>query len=103
MNARQKAKHYKKLYEDLIKQKVPYTATIYQIETLRVKQIIDSMTYRSILKSDRGNEHLKRMIADKISYDILQYADIKTFDDFMCDSKIIEATIKVVDLKHEKY
>lgn len=95
MNARQKAKHYKKLYEDLIKQKVP--------ETLRVKQIIDSMTYRSILKSDRGNEHLKRMIADKISYDILQYADIKTFDDFMCDSKIIEATIKVVDLKHEKY
>lgn len=107
MNARQKAKYYKKrckMLEDMVLplRKYRYDMTNLPIVTLRSEQIIRNEEMRALtVADDLGLTMVNKIMARDFINQILNYADIVQIEDKDRDCKIIRATMKVVDMRKE--
>lgn len=114
MNARQKAKKYKKECERLNERlksimsatKVqPYIVKQHSIVTLRAELLVDSaeIRYRSASEECKISR-VKKMLAAQLLHNILNYAKIETCENpyGYSDKTVIRATMKVVDTRREK-
>ena len=109
MNARQKAKKYKKECERLksimsATKVQPYIVNQHSIVTLRAEQFVDSAELYPISASEEwGISRVNKMLAAQLLHNILNYAKIETCENPYCysDETLIRATIKVVDMRRE--
>lgn len=70
MNARQKAKKYKRMYEELIKQPVKYEVKTHKIDTLKFERL-----YPRHLVIDENSGYFKEVILKDIAYSIAESLD----------------------------
>lgn len=95
MNNRQKAKHFKRLYEGLLKSPVKYTVNTQRVERLRFKR-----KYPSALVACRNELLIKqavvRDLAFQIAENIEQYVDYTTEYDARFDEYNFTAEINIV-------
>jgi hypothetical protein len=77
MNARQKAKKYKKLYESLLNQPVKFNVVTPKVDTLRFdrfypKEFLDRFDTETLYKNFKINvaQHLEPILDDYIKYDM---------------------------------
>lgn len=107
MNARQKAKRYKKeckrLKSIMPATKVkPYIVNQQSIVTLRAEQLVDLAEVRcTSAGKECGIARLNKMLATQLSHSILNYAKIETYENSYgySDKALIRATIRVVDMR----
>lgn len=106
MNARQKAKKYKRECERL-KSIMSVTKAQHcignqcSIVTLRAEQLVDlTELYRISANEECEMSMLNKMLATQLSYDILNYAKIEVCGNpySYSDKSLIRATIKVVNM-----
>ena len=109
MNARQKAKKYKRQCERLksiisATKVQPYTVNQHSIVTLRAEQLVNlaEIQYSSASEECRI-AMLNKMLAAQLLHNILNYANIETFENpyGYSDETLIRATMKVVDMRRE--
>lgn len=109
MNARQKAKKYKKECERLksimsATKVQPYIVNQHSIVTLRAEQLVDlGELYRISASEECGISMLNKMLATQLLHHILNYAKIETCENpyGYSDKTLIRATMKVVDMRRE--
>lgn len=95
MNARQKAKKYKKAYEDLLKQPVRHYVVNHPVDTLHLKKRypmewtfnLSREAFKNKVKNDMKNE-----LMDKIE----PYIDWRLDEDICNDCYLLDFQIKVV-------
>ncbi len=100
MNARQKAKKYKKAYEDLLKQPVRHYVVTHPVDTLHFKKRypmewafgLSREAFRNKVKND-----MKRGLMDKIE----PYIDWRLDEDICNDAYLLDFQIKVVSRNKE--
>ena len=70
MNARQKAKKYKRMYEELLNQPVEYKVKIHKIDTLRFERL-----YPTKLVMQDGSSYFRHCVVKDIAYGIAKSLD----------------------------
>lgn len=111
MNARQKAKYYKKQYEkmkSIASPKIdsnPFTHSTKQIIDLRVEQLVDMREMYELSASEEcAFSAINKLLTSQFIHQILNYALIETIPNpyGYFDKTLIRATMKVVDLRRDK-
>ena len=96
MNARQKAKKYKRMYEALLNQSVPFKVEQHKIDTLRVERF-----YPKALIIQENSNYLREVIVKDIAQDLAsnldKYMDYKTEFCPRINKYRFHGEIKVVD------
>lgn len=109
MNARKKAKKYKRQCE-LLKSIIsptkvqPGVGNQHSIVTLSAEQLVDlEELYRISASEECGTSMLNKMLATQLLYQILNYAKIEICGNpyGYSDKTLIRATMKVVDMRRE--
>jgi len=109
MNARQKAKKYKRQCE-LLKSIIsatkvqPCVGNQHSIVTLRAEQLVDLEELYQISASEEcGTSMLNKMLATQLLHHILNYAEIEICGNpyGYSDETLIRATMKVVDMRRK--
>lgn len=109
MNARQKAKKYKRQCE-LLKSIIsptkvqPGVGNQHSIVTLSAEQLVDlEELYRISASEECGTSMLNKMLATQLLYQILNYAKIEICGNpyGYSDKTLIRATMKVVDMRRK--
>ena len=108
MNARQKAKMYKKRYELLEKQLLSKRKSVCEVQhlpvvTLRATQAIckEDLKRFSEIKAD-GMSYVNKNIAAELFSKILDYSIVNRHDEIYSDIVVFEGIIKVVDMRPMK-
>ena len=70
MNARQKAKKYKRMYEELLKQPVEFKVEQYKIDTVRFER-----HYPTALVMRNNNEYFRHCIIKDIAHSLAERLD----------------------------
>jgi hypothetical protein len=70
MNARQKAKRYKRMYEELVNKPVKITVEQHKIDRLRFKRV-----YPRYLVIDENSSYFKEVILKDIAFDLVKSLD----------------------------
>ena len=107
MNARQKAKRYKKECKRLksmmsTTEAQPHVVNQYPVVTLRTELLVDleeiQFQYNTASR-ECGMTMLNKMLAEQLLHDILKYAKIETYKDpyGYSDKTLIRATMQVVN------
>lgn len=108
MNARQKAKYYKKRCERLEKlvlpvKRFPIEVNRSPIVTLRAEQIVETRDLPVLVKpTDDGFSILNKMMARQFLHQMLNYAEIETIREpysLYSDKTLVRATMKIVDTR----
>lgn len=103
MNLRQKAKHYKKRYENLEKMMMPtqqyyVPSDNHRVITLETSQIMDIEDYyRMSEDAECYSSKFNKLMAANLLHEILNYAEI-TREPFQYDKEIIRARMTVIDM-----
>ena len=108
MNARQKAKKYKKKCEQLEKmtlqfKRSPIEINNYPVVDLIAEQLVDmSDLMRMSAREETVFTMINKMLAGQLIHNILNYAEIEQFQNpygYDYDKVLIRARMKVVDLR----
>ena len=107
MNARQKAKYYKKRCAELERSNPPIKKYLFEVQrspvvTLRAEQLVDmSELYKLSASEECGFSALNKMLASQFVHQILDYAHIETLPNpyGYFDKTLIRATMKVIDMR----
>lgn len=98
MNARQKAKKYKRMYEELLKQPVKYTVEQHKIDTVRFERRIPEP-----LVTRNNTDYLRHCIVKDVAHSLAEHLDkyITCYTEFCphTNDYRICGEIKVVDGK----
>lgn len=100
MNARQKAKRYKKAYEDLLKQPVRHYVVTHPVDTLHFKKRYPLEMVNCFSKEGferRVKNDMKQGLMDKID----PYIDWRVSEDIENDCYLLDFQIKVVSRNKE--
>lgn len=100
MNARQKAKKYKRMYEELLKQPVNFKVEQHKIDTLRFKRY-----YPAGLVAEEGGSYFRHCLVKDVAYGLAENLDkyINYYTEF-CPHKneyCFVGEIKVVSRENE--
>lgn len=100
MNARQKAKKYKRMYEELLNKPVKYKVEQHKIDTLRIKRY-----YPTKLVMEEGSSYFRHCVVKDIAYSLAQSLDkyINYYTEFCphANEYCFVGEIKVVSLENE--
>lgn len=105
MNLRQKAKYYKKRCEMLEKLTLPRRRSTFDyleqpIITLRSKQCLRPEEYAAMqVTDDMKLSMINKIMARDFIHELLNYAQVSVHRDERSDRVIIEATIKIIDIR----
>lgn len=110
MNARQKAKYYKKRCAELERYALPIKKYPFEVQrnpvvTLRAEQLVDKTASELSASEKCGFSALNKMLASQFVHQILDYAHIETLSNPYghFDKTLIRATMKVIDLRDNYY
>lgn len=111
MNARQKAKMYKKKCQQMEQalmatRKQPFVMDRHPVVTLRAEQLVDtSQLYALSATEVSGFSTINNIMASQLFHQILTYSDIETISNpyGYSDKTLIRATMKVIDSRDTKY
>ena len=98
MNARQKAKYYKKKYEELLKVPVKYTATTYKVDTIRFTRLYPEFLVTEDMAGYLRNT-LKKDICNELVDTLGSYVDVQMNWDPHNNSYRVDAALDVVRKK----
>lgn len=99
MNARQKAKHYKKLYERLLRQKVnPLPVTPKRIVTVRAKQTVYDSVINDALSAELEPPYViaGKVLMRDLSKELMEHCKITVTPSEIPDHFDIEASVNIV-------
>lgn len=107
MNARQKAKYYKKRCGQIEKLALPFKKPPFEVQhspivTLRAEQLVDiGDLYAMSATEECGSHALNKMLASQLLHQILNYAKIEAMSNpyGYFGKTLIRATVKVVDMR----
>lgn len=110
MNARQKAKYYKRKCEQLEKLTLPLKRPPFEVQhnpvvTLRTEQLVDINELHTLSATEEcGLSYINKMLASQLLHQILNYANIETMSNpyGYYGKALIRATIKIVDMSSRK-
>jgi len=110
MNARQKAKMYKKKCQQLEQmlvptRKLPIVTDRSPVVTLRAEQLVDMGELHALSAAEEcGFSALNKMLASQLLHQILNYAKVETMANpyGYFDKTLIRATMKVVDMRSQE-
>ena len=101
MNARQKAKRYKRMYEELLKQHVEFKVERYRIDTVRFER-----RYPTVIITPDKVDYLKHCIVKDIAYSLAKsldkYIDYHTEFCPHTNEYCMRGEIKIVSQKSEE-
>ena len=106
MNLRQKAKYYKKRCEMLEKlilprRRSPFDYLKQPIITLCSKQCLPPEEYAAMqVTDDMGLSMINKIMARDFIHELLNYAQVSVYRDERNGCVVIEATMKVIDIRN---
>lgn len=99
MNNRQKAKHFKKLYERCLRQKVTnFPVTTQRIVTARAKQTVHESVINDTLSAELEPPYViaGKVLMQDLSKELMKYSKIEVKPSVIPDHFDIEASINIV-------
>lgn len=94
MNARQKAKKYKKLYYQLLNSPINFTVNTVKFHTVMTKRVIPEEVALPCLTD---NNYVKETIARDMAKEIMPYVRIKTQYEPTTCSYVVAGMIRICD------